>query len=286
MSHIIRGISLRSQKKFDDAIRDFDTGIDIYLRLVDEDGRNEFSSELAKSYRHRGIAFRRQGRLDNAIADLSRAIDVHVGLTKQHGQTELATELAKCHADRGEILRDQNKLVAAARDFDQCIALRTRLVERDGRIEVANDLAGSHNSRGNAIFERGDVSGALQDFEKTIAIQRSILAREGNRRQRVQLAKNLSLIAWIYATNSDAAIRNGERAIEYANEACQLSDWKAHLAIQTLAAAYAETENFEDAIKWQKSAINIASDQFKNGLRAGLALYESGKPYRDSRPRR
>jgi tetratricopeptide (TPR) repeat protein len=204
---------------------------------------------------------------------------------KQQGRSELATEftteLAKCYADRGSILRVQGKLVAAVSDFDECIALRTGLIEQEGRVELANDLAGSHNSRGNARLDRGDFSGALQDFEKTIAIQRSILAREGNRRQSLQLARNLSLIAWIYATNSDATIRNGDRAIEYANEACQLSDWKARLAIQALAAAYAETENFEDAIKWQKTAINIASDQYKNALRAGLALYESGRPYRD-----
>jgi hypothetical protein len=60
-----------------------------------------------------------------------------------------------------------------------------------------------------------------------------------------------------------------------------LSEWKVGQCISTLAAAYAESGDFASAVKWATSILNKAPARYREKLREQIALYESGKPYRD-----
>lgn len=64
-------------------------------------------------------------------------------------------------------------------------------------------------------------------------------------------------VAWFLATCKDNNYRNGKKAVKYATEACVISEWKIPSFIDTLAAAYAEDGNFEDAVRMQKKAIAL-----------------------------
>ena len=96
--------------------------------------------------------------------------------------------------------------------------------------------------------------------------------------------KTLNGIAWILAVHPHEKVRNGPRAVEYAKEACVLSEWKDGRYIDTLAAAYAETGDFETAIQLEKQAIQVRREAVPGkrltGFQKRLTLYESGKPYR------
>ena len=88
-------------------------------------------------------------------------------------------------------------------------------------------------------------------------------------------------VAWLFATCPDADYRNGDKAVELAKKSCELTDWKQASYLDTLAAAYAEKGEFEEAVKWQRTAINkgLKSD----GAKGRLSLYHQGKPYRAER---
>jgi hypothetical protein len=62
-----------------------------------------------------------------------------------------------------------------------------------------------------------------------------------------------------------------------------LSHWQDPDALDTLAAAYAEIGNFEEAIKWQNKALEFPEYAKKEGENAHrrLRLYAERKPYRD-----
>ena len=66
-----------------------------------------------------------------------------------------------------------------------------------------------------------------------------------------------------------------------ATKACELTDWKNEGWIDTLAAAYAESGDFTNAIKWQQKATELASAEEKADYHSRLALYKSGEPYRE-----
>ena len=59
----------------------------------------------------------------------------------------------------------------------------------------------------------------------------------------------INALAWIYATCPEPAVRNGAEAVRLAEHACQLSERRSVEFLDTLAAAYAETGRFPDAIK-------------------------------------
>lgn len=90
-------------------------------------------------------------------------------------------------------------------------------------------------------------------------------------------------LAWLLATSPVDALRDGKKAIEHATRACQRTEWKNCEWIDTLAAAYAETGDFQEAIKWQEKALSMCPEDQKDDLRSKLDLYKSGKPYREKR---
>jgi len=90
--------------------------------------------------------------------------------------------------------------------------------------------------------------------------------------------------AWLLATCPDAEIRNGKLAVEHGRKACELSDWAFPEYVDTLAAAYAEAGDFEEAVRWQHKAIDEGAPHYQQQFAERLALYESGKPYRQDAP--
>ena len=59
----------------------------------------------------------------------------------------------------------------------------------------------------------------------------------------------LNNLAWILATDADARVRNGPEAVRLARRACELTQEKVPIHVGTLAAAYAENGQFDDAIR-------------------------------------
>lgn len=83
-------------------------------------------------------------------------------------------------------------------------------------------------------------------------------------------------LAWVLATSPDDSVRDGKRAVRFARRAMQVAPSIATFA-DTLAAAYAETGDFENAIKYQHIVLKSKST---NELRQRLELYRQGKPFR------
>jgi len=88
--------------------------------------------------------------------------------------------------------------------------------------------------------------------------------------------------AWLLATCPAAEFRDGELSVEHATKACELSDWKYAALIDTLAAAHAESGDFEAAAEWQQKAIDADTRGLSSGeFEQRLALYQSEQPYRE-----
>jgi len=93
----------------------------------------------------------------------------------------------------------------------------------------------------------------------------------------------LNDLAWLLATAPDGRVRNPHRAIALAHKCCELSKWADAYCIDTLAASYAASGDFNQAIHYQELAMQALStsergDQLAT-MQDRLKLYSSHQPY-------
>jgi hypothetical protein len=79
---------------------------------------------------------------------------------------------------------------------------------------------------------------------------------------------------------TDALIRDGRQAVEDATKSCELTEWKVPLFLNGLAMAYAESGDFESAIKWQTKAIELSPKDQARTVQARLEQYRRHQPFR------
>ncbi len=89
---------------------------------------------------------------------------------------------------------------------------------------------------------------------------------------------------WLLATCPDDALRDGRLAVEHGTTACELSNWSRPEFVDTLAAAYAESGDFEEAVRWQREAIDLGPTFAVESYHERLELFQQGLPYREGVP--
>ena len=86
-------------------------------------------------------------------------------------------------------------------------------------------------------------------------------------------------LAWILATSKNPAVRDAKRAMVFAEKECERTNWTDAATLDTIAAAYAASNNFEKAIEMQQKAISLNKvPDRQSGFEKRLRIYQSGKP--------
>jgi len=193
-------------------------------------------------------ALARKGQPDEAMVHYEEAI-------------RLQPNYADAYYNRGNVLFAEGRIDEAMADWEKTLQIRP-------------DDADAHTCLGNALLRRGSLKEAVAQYENAIA-----LAPE-DPHSRINMA-------WVLATAPDASIRDGIKAVEFAQQAMELSGGNDPKFLRTLAAAYAESGRFSEAITTAKQAMMIATVQGKAGLAhvlyGDVELYRANVPLRAAR---
>lgn len=93
----------------------------------------------------------------------------------------------------------------------------------------------------------------------------------------------MHLLAWLRATAPELPIRDGRAALQLAEEACRRTGYRDPNILDTLAAAYAESGQYDVASDTARAAAELARTSGKlrleSRIRDRLALYQARTPY-------
>ena len=163
------------------------------------------------------------------------------------------------HQEFARFLKQQDKNRERESILDTVISLHLRKLQSNPNETSRWNLA-------HIYFSRGQRDEARAQFRLWIKSCSSPLS--------------LNSDAMHFAASFDSNDRDGEIALEAATKACQLTGWGNSMILDTLAIAYAECGDFDSAVKWQTTAIELLADEsLKMDYRTRLNLYREKKPY-------
>jgi tetratricopeptide (TPR) repeat protein len=250
------------------------------------------TSDNDVAHNNLGFLSLRRGELDRAISHFQSALDIRSGSAETH--YDLGAALI--HNNLGNALARKGLAHEAIPHYEEAIKLRPDYADaqynfgsvlfQEGRIDEAIEHwqkalaiqprdAGVYNSLGNAFLKKGLATQAIVEYEHALHIA-----------PQDPLAGNN--LAWVLTTSSDGSIRDGAKAVVLAEQAVQLSGGRDPNYLRTLAAAYAETGRFSEAIEAARQGMEIATIQgdfrLANLLQGDIALYREHVPIREIYP--
>jgi tetratricopeptide (TPR) repeat protein len=274
--------------------------------------------DYAEAHGNLGNALLQIGRSVEAIAQYQTALalqpddaETHSNLGNallQNGQTApaiahfekalaLQPDFAEAHNNLGNALFQKGQIAAAIAHYQKAIALQPDYPEAQNNlgnallqngqpvaaiahyrtaIALRPDYAKAHTNLGVALVQNGRINEGILHLQMALAIQPGL----------VEAQNYLARIAWALATSPNPSLRDGAKAVELARQVDQLSGGKNPARAATLAAAYAETGDFADAIVTVQRALQLAAGQNNPAvvalLQTQLKLYQAGSPFRDT----
>jgi len=163
-------------------------------------------------------------------------------------------------------------------DAARILAVLKSEASQEDRASVA-DLDTARNALARGFYLCGrDIFRREGDIPRVVSCYRRAIQRDPT------LAVALKDLALLQASCSLDVCRDGDEAVKAATKACAIVGWDEPDFLGTLAAAYAQANDYDSAIAWQQKAIASLPDGKKSGLgedmKARLALYESKTPHR------
>jgi tetratricopeptide (TPR) repeat protein len=227
-----------------------------------------------------GLSLRLQGRIDEAVRHYEAAL-------------RLQPDYAEAHNNLGAALAQLARLDESAAHFQEAARLNPADAEACQNLGLIRSLQGKseeavrwyrravnlepnnaprHYGLAYALHEQGRLDEARIEYQRAVALDP----------QWPEMARKT---AWRLATDPDPNRRNAAFALRLAQQACQATGSRQPIYLDAVAAAFAEANHFDEAVKTARQALELArvsnQPELADRLRAHLHQYEARQPFRD-----
>ncbi len=259
------GNALLEQDRVDEAITQFQKAL-------------QLKPSLADAHNNLGNALLKQGKVDEAIAQFQTAL-------------KIKPRYAEACYDLGNALFQNGDLDSAILQYEQALQINPDYAKahnnlgfallQKGRVDEAithdqralqinPDFADAHNNLANALLQKGNVADAIAHYRKALQLKPDFAGAQNN-------------LAWLLATSPQASLRNGNEAVELAQQANQLTGNGNPIILATLAAAYAEAGRLPEAVTTARRALQLAETQsnmaLADAIQSQMKFYQAGLPF-------
>jgi len=261
-----------------------------------------------------GNAFMKKQQLDEAIIQFQKALKLQPELPDAHvylGDAFLQKGLVN------EAITQFQKALNLKPDFAEAHNLLGYSLLRVGRVndaipqfqlalEIKPDFAAARNNLGGSLLQIGQADAAIAQFQRALDdeqnysvyynLGRAFYLKRMTTEALANYQKAIGLqplfipaqrdLAWMLATWPEPSVRNGDKAVALAVQANQLSEGKDPRVLRALAAAYAETGRFPQALATARQALELeqarSPSTLTNELQSEIELYQNNSPCRST----
>jgi tetratricopeptide (TPR) repeat protein len=203
----------------------------------------------APTHYNLGYALSARGRRDEAMAELEDALRID-------------PDYALAHNNLGALLQLIGRTDQARMHYERAVALRPDNVE-------------ARTNLGQLLSNSGRLAEAIDQFTAVVAV-------------RPDNIQALTGLAWIRATASDLSLQDGGESVRLAERAAALTRNRDLATLDALAAAYAATGRFQDAIRIAQMGRDLSTAAGQSAVAEQFAqridLYQKSQPLRMPRP--
>ncbi len=300
--HGIRGVELGRKGMLDEAMAEFDAAV-------------KLRPDYWQGHLNAAVVLLDRGMLDEAMARLDKVLEVDPERGRAHGSVggvlERSGMLDEARAHFEAALKIDPSEPEAHANMARLLVQEGMLDEAVSRLRTAIELgpanAGHRAELGTVLFLGRMFDQACRQFEKSLDLDPSqphtrvvfskALAARGDfatavaqlHQAMVAEPNNPSRandLAWMLAVCPRDDVRDGAKAVQLAERACAVTGHRNPVFLSTLAAAYAETGKFPEAVATATKALGLVNPQDKHlaqTIRQHLDLYRAGKPHRPLR---
>lgn len=143
-------------------------------------------------------------------------------------------------------------------------------------LQVSQTVLKQDENDEEALFELPSIYIALKQYDKAVeAFEKSV-------NQYPESPTALNNYSWFLSTTTQDAYRDGKKALKLGLKAAQASNYEKAYILSTLAAAYAENGDFENAMKFIQKALEInKDDSIVQSVKNEMESYKQKKPIRE-----
>ena len=294
-----------TRKQVEESISYFTDAIAILLDRIETDLAPTNRNDLAMLYANRGIGHQKNQDHRSAEIDLQKSIDIRRQLVDD-GLVELKPQLAQVllnSAIRDMSVGDLGNAILKSSEAIDLLKMKKLSSVEEIWLTRAKSFRGKVLVLGN---EESTVEG-VKDFH-AITLRLAPLYEKGEMSAELKeiYSDTLNNFAWHLATHYKEEFRDGKLAVQCSETACAIKNTWAFR--DTLAAAYAENNEFDLALKTQQQAYdmlvhdysthvdtesatlnliderNDAFERDKKDLESRIFLYKDQKPFHSASP--